>query len=73
MFQLKRERIPAGKLEKRAQSLSHGQVVAWADTYLNDAGKALLAHAREGDRAYLDAAEEAVVALLTLVRELKRR
>ena len=73
MFQLKRETVPASKLEKRAKALSHGQVIAWADTYLNDAGRALLAHTREGDPASLDAAEEAVVALLTLIRELKSR
>lgn len=73
MFALKRAQQPVGKLEKRAKALGQAQVRDWADAYLNECGRALLAHSREGDPAALDTAEEAAVALLTLIRELKSR
>lgn len=74
MFKLNRgDSAPSTKLEQRAKALGHPQVRDWADTYLNECGRALLAHSREGDLASLVEAEEAAVALLTLVRELKSR
>lgn len=74
MFQLiKGGKAPETKLEKRARALGQPQLRDWADTYLNEAGRALLAHSKEGDPRFLAEAEEAAVALLTLIRELKTR
>lgn len=74
MFQLIRGGVREDtKLERRARGLAQTQVRDWADTYLNEAGRALSAHSREGDPRFLDEAEESAVALLTLVRELRSR
>ena len=74
MFQLIRgEKAPTTKLEKRARALGPSQVRAWANTYTYEAGRALSSYEQEGDPRFLDEAEEAAVALLTLVRELKTR
>lgn len=73
-FQLIRGgKTPESKLEQRARVLSASQVRDWADAYLVQAGQSLLFYSREGDPRALDAAEEASVALLALVRELKTR
>ena len=67
------DKPPETKLQKRARALGQPQIQAWTDTYLNETGRALLAYSREGDPRFLDEAEEAAVALVTLVQELKRR
>lgn len=67
------DKPPETKLERRARALGQPQLRDWADVYLNNAGRALLEYSREGDTQHLDDAEEAAVALLTLVRELRSR
>lgn len=61
------------KVAARAGALHTHAVAAWADTYLNETGRALLMYSREGDSGFLDEAEESAAALLAMVQELKRR
>lgn len=61
------------KLEKMARSYSHPALQSMVDISLNEAGRALLAYNQQGDPRFLDEAEEAAVALLTSVRELRAR
>lgn len=78
MFRLVREDNghagPArGKVDKRVKELPSHQLAQWADLYLNEVGRALLAHSKQGDPRFLDEAEESAAALLALLRELKSR
>lgn len=61
------------KLEKRARALGQPQIQQWSDSYLNECGKALLAYTHTGQSMHLADAEEAVVALAVLIKELRSR
>lgn len=65
--------VARGKIDKRAKALSTPQLAQWADLYLNEVGRALLAHTQQGDPRVLEEAEDSATALLALVKELRSR
>lgn len=73
-FRLLRGNAPAEtRLEKRLRAVGRDQLRDWADTYLNEAGRALLAYNQHGDSRLLDEAHDAAVTLVGIVQEIKRR
>lgn len=74
MFRLiKGDKPDETKLEKMARGFSHPALQSMTDMSLNECGRALLHYTQEGDPRFLHEAEEAAVALLTSIRELRAR
>lgn len=72
MFRTKVERERT-HLEKRVSSIPTPDLVNWAEQCLNSLGRDLSRWQRSGDEVFVQEAETAAEALLTVIRQIRSR